>query len=182
MARRSRTGHGGIAAGERQYRGADPDLWRQERFQIDVGSPQPRLMGTEGRTQGDTDHERPRPRNRTRCAQSRLRRAQARAALMVTQGYMQRHAERFSYDGAAAGRRANGWIAPSTDANVELMDRWCGYAIAVATSSGTIRMPARRSRSSWQHGRNRDRSAGEDRQCRPRQDYRRGVALLRRGL
>jgi capsid protein len=50
-----------------------------------------------------------------------LRRAQARAVLTLTQDFMGRHAERFSYDGAAAGRRANSWIAPSTDANVELM-------------------------------------------------------------
>jgi hypothetical protein len=50
-----------------------------------------------------------------------LRRAQARAVLTLTQDFMGRHAERFSYDGAAAGRRVNSWIAPSTDANVELM-------------------------------------------------------------
>ena len=35
--------------------------------------------------------------------------------------YMARHAQRFSYDGAAAGRRTHGWYAPSSDANVELM-------------------------------------------------------------
>ncbi|HZV06208.1 MAG TPA: phage portal protein [Gemmataceae bacterium] len=34
---------------------------------------------------------------------------------------MERHAERFRYEGASGGRRANGWYAPSTDANVELM-------------------------------------------------------------
>ena len=36
-------------------------------------------------------------------------------------GYRRRHAERFRYDGATAGRRAYGWYAASTDANVELM-------------------------------------------------------------
>jgi lambda family phage portal protein len=50
-----------------------------------------------------------------------LRRAQARAALTLTQDYAQRHAERFSYDGSSAGRRAHGWFAPSSDANVEIM-------------------------------------------------------------
>jgi capsid protein len=50
-----------------------------------------------------------------------LRRTQARMALELTEGYLERHASRFSYDGASAGRRAYGWYAPSTDANVELM-------------------------------------------------------------
>jgi lambda family phage portal protein len=50
-----------------------------------------------------------------------LRRMQARAALTLTQDYMERHAERFSYEGSSAGRRAHGWYAPSSDANVELM-------------------------------------------------------------
>jgi len=50
-----------------------------------------------------------------------LRRTQARIALELTEGYLDRHASRFSYDGASAGRRAYGWYAPSTDANVELM-------------------------------------------------------------
>jgi lambda family phage portal protein len=50
-----------------------------------------------------------------------LRRMQARAALTLTQDYMERHAERFAYDGSSAGRRAHGWYAPSSDANVELM-------------------------------------------------------------
>jgi hypothetical protein len=50
-----------------------------------------------------------------------LRRTQARMALELTEGYLERHAARFSYDGASAGRRAYGWYAPSTDANVELM-------------------------------------------------------------
>jgi lambda family phage portal protein len=50
-----------------------------------------------------------------------LRRMQARAALTLTQDYMERHGERFSYDGSSAGRRAHGWYAPSSDANVELM-------------------------------------------------------------
>ncbi len=50
-----------------------------------------------------------------------LRRMQARAALTLTQDYLERHAERFSYDGSSAGRRAHGWYAPSSDANVELM-------------------------------------------------------------
>src|ERR1035441_326759 len=35
--------------------------------------------------------------------------------------YAHRHAERFRYDGATAGRRAHGWYAAGTDANVELM-------------------------------------------------------------
>ena len=48
-----------------------------------------------------------------------LRRMQARAALTLTQDYMERHAERFAYDGSSAGRRAHGWYAPSSDANVE---------------------------------------------------------------
>ena len=50
-----------------------------------------------------------------------LRRTQARMALGLTEGYLERHASRFSYDGASAGRRAYGWYAPSSDANVELM-------------------------------------------------------------
>ena len=39
----------------------------------------------------------------------------------LVEGYRRRHAERFRYDGATAGRRAHGWYAASTDANVELM-------------------------------------------------------------
>jgi lambda family phage portal protein len=39
----------------------------------------------------------------------------------LIEGYRRRHAERFRYDGATAGRRAYGWYAASTDANVELM-------------------------------------------------------------
>jgi lambda family phage portal protein len=35
--------------------------------------------------------------------------------------YMDRHAQRFTYDGASAGRRTHGWYAPSSDVNVELM-------------------------------------------------------------
>ena len=35
-----------------------------------------------------------------------LRRTQARMALELTEGYLERHASRFSYDGASAGRRA----------------------------------------------------------------------------
>ena len=50
-----------------------------------------------------------------------LRRAQARAVLALTQDYMDRHAQRFSYDAATAGRRTHDWYAPSSDANVELM-------------------------------------------------------------
>jgi lambda family phage portal protein len=41
-----------------------------------------------------------------------LQRARARVAL--------RYAERFSYEGAKSGRRTDGWIAGSTDANVEI--------------------------------------------------------------
>jgi lambda family phage portal protein len=44
-----------------------------------------------------------------------------RARAQLLQEYMDRHAMRFSFDGAAAGRRAYGWYAPSSDANVELM-------------------------------------------------------------
>ena len=39
----------------------------------------------------------------------------------LIEGYRRRHAERFRYDGATAGRRAYGWYANSTDVNVELM-------------------------------------------------------------
>ena len=49
------------------------------------------------------------------------RRVQNRAALALTQGYLERHTQRFRYDGASAGRRAHGWYTASTDANVELM-------------------------------------------------------------
>ena len=50
-----------------------------------------------------------------------LRRARSRVALELTNSYLARHAERFRYDAATAGRRAYGWYAASTDANVELM-------------------------------------------------------------
>jgi len=50
-----------------------------------------------------------------------LQRAQSRMALELTNGYLERHAQRFSYDGATPGRRTNGWYAASADANVELM-------------------------------------------------------------
>ena len=50
-----------------------------------------------------------------------LQRARSRVALELTTGYLERHAQRFRYEGATAGRRANGWYAASTDANVELM-------------------------------------------------------------
>jgi len=50
-----------------------------------------------------------------------LHRVQARAALQIAEGYLGRQSERFRYDGATAGRRAHGWFAASTDANVELM-------------------------------------------------------------
>ncbi len=50
-----------------------------------------------------------------------LRRVRSRVALELTTGYLQRHAQRFRYEGASAGRRANGWYAASTDANIELM-------------------------------------------------------------
>jgi len=39
----------------------------------------------------------------------------------LVEGYRRRHVQRFSYDGATAGRRAYGWYAASSDANVELM-------------------------------------------------------------
>jgi lambda family phage portal protein len=44
-----------------------------------------------------------------------------RAIAELVDGYRRRHAERFRYEGASAGRRAYGWYAASTDANVELM-------------------------------------------------------------
>jgi lambda family phage portal protein len=50
-----------------------------------------------------------------------LQRARSRVALELTTDYLERHAQRFRYDGAAAGRRAHGWYAASTDANVEPM-------------------------------------------------------------
>ena len=50
-----------------------------------------------------------------------LQRVRSRVALELTTGYLERHAERFRYDGATAGRRSHGWYAASTDANVELM-------------------------------------------------------------
>jgi lambda family phage portal protein len=50
-----------------------------------------------------------------------LQRVRSRVALELTTGYLERHAQRFRYDGATAGRRAHGWYAASTDANVELM-------------------------------------------------------------
>jgi len=50
-----------------------------------------------------------------------MNRTRARMAVALAEGYLERHAKRFSYDGADAGRRAHGWYAPSTDANVELM-------------------------------------------------------------
>src|ERR1035438_9397486 len=39
----------------------------------------------------------------------------------LVESYRRRHAQRFAYDGATAGRRAYGWYAASADANVELM-------------------------------------------------------------
>ncbi len=53
--------------------------------------------------------------------QRALQRVRSRVALELTQDYLDRHAQRFRYDGATAGRRAYGWYAASTDANVELM-------------------------------------------------------------
>ena len=50
-----------------------------------------------------------------------LQRVRSRVALELTTGYLERHAQRFRYEGATAGRRAYGWYAASTDANVELM-------------------------------------------------------------
>jgi lambda family phage portal protein len=44
-----------------------------------------------------------------------------RTVAELIDGYRRRHAERFRYEGASAGRRAYGWYAASTDANVELM-------------------------------------------------------------
>ena len=56
------------------------------------------------------------------CGAARaLQRVRSRVALELTKGYLERHAQRFRYDGATAGRRAHGWYAASTDANVELM-------------------------------------------------------------
>src|SRR5208282_1793447 len=39
----------------------------------------------------------------------------------LVDGYRRRHAQRFAYEGATAGRRVHGWYASSADANVELM-------------------------------------------------------------
>ena len=64
--------------------------------------------------------------------QRALQRVRSRVALELTQDYLDRHAQRFSYDGATAGRRAHGWYAASTDANVELMDRSSGFATGAA--------------------------------------------------
>ena len=50
-----------------------------------------------------------------------LQRVRNRVALELTQDYLERHAQRFRYEAATAGRRAHGWYAASTDANVELM-------------------------------------------------------------
>jgi lambda family phage portal protein len=50
-----------------------------------------------------------------------LRRVRARMALRAVEGALADESERFSYDGAAAGRRSHGWYAPSSDANVEIM-------------------------------------------------------------
>jgi lambda family phage portal protein len=50
-----------------------------------------------------------------------LQRVRHRVALELTTGYLERHTQRFRYEGATAGRRSNGWYAASTDANVELM-------------------------------------------------------------
>ena len=44
-----------------------------------------------------------------------LRRTQARMALELTEGYLERHASRFSYDGASAGRRATGEPSSTVD-------------------------------------------------------------------
>jgi lambda family phage portal protein len=50
-----------------------------------------------------------------------FRRVQARTALQIAGDHLNRQTERFRYDAATAGRRAHGWYAASTDANVELM-------------------------------------------------------------
>jgi len=50
-----------------------------------------------------------------------MQRARARVVTALADGYLERHAKRFAYEGADPGRRAHGWYAPSTDANVELM-------------------------------------------------------------
>ena len=47
-----------------------------------------------------------------------LKRAHARMALSLTEGYLERHAQRFGYEGAAPGRRTSGWYTSSADANV----------------------------------------------------------------
>ncbi len=49
-----------------------------------------------------------------------------RASEEILGEYLDRRAERFSYDGAQAGRRTSGWYAPGSDANVELIGslRW----------------------------------------------------------
>ncbi|HXP88821.1 MAG TPA: phage portal protein [Bryobacteraceae bacterium] len=50
-----------------------------------------------------------------------LRRVKTRLALDYVSELRDKRAERFRYDGATSGRRAHGWYAASTDANVELM-------------------------------------------------------------
>jgi hypothetical protein len=59
----------------------------------------------------------------------RLPRTQARMALELTEGYLDRHPSRFSYDGASAGRRACGWYAPSivnVDGHPRVRPSHCG--------------------------------------------------------
>ena len=40
-----------------------------------------------------------------------LQRVRNRVALELTQDYLERHAQRFRYEGVAPGRRAHGWHA-----------------------------------------------------------------------
>jgi hypothetical protein len=68
-----------------------------------------------------------------------LQRARSRASLELTTGYLERHAQRVRYDDATAGRRAHGWHAASTDANVGLM----GSLIWLRERSRDISIPSR---------------------------------------
>jgi len=47
-------------------------------------------------------------------ARTALHVVRSRVALELTTGYLERHAQRFRYEGATAGRRSNGWYAAST--------------------------------------------------------------------
>jgi hypothetical protein len=106
-----------------------------------------------------------------------------RAVGELVDGYRRRHAQRFRYEGATAGRRAYGWYAASTDANVELM----GALIWLRNRSRDL------IRNNPYAARAVEELAGnvvgtgivpkaKTGATRHRQDHRRRVAVLRRGL